>query len=173
MPKYVAFLRGINVGGRKINMADLKMSFDSMGFKDVETLLNTGNVIFLTDKNQTSLKNLIEINLTKTFNYRAKVQVYGIDVLKKVINNYPFGVASLKEHDYVIFLENGLERTVVNEKLDLAFDEKIKAGEGVVYWRVSKGSTLQSSFGKLLTRSAYKEFNTNRNLNTLKKILNL
>jgi hypothetical protein len=41
----------------------------------------------------------------------------------------------------------------------------------VIYWRVDQGKTLRSSFGKLLAKSKYKEFNTNRNINTLQKLL--
>lgn len=49
--------------------------------------------------------------------------------------------------------------------------EEVKAGQGVVYWKVQKGQTLKSPLGKLLTKSKYKQFNTNRNLNTLNRIL--
>jgi hypothetical protein len=44
-------------------------------------------------------------------------------------------------------------------------------GDGVIYWRVDQGQTLRSSFGKTLSKSKYKSFNTNRNINTLQKIL--
>ena len=71
----------------------------------------------------------------------------------------------------MIFLENGLEQAVFKEKYDLSAGERVQAGKSVVYWRVDKGSTLKSNFSKLLSRSKYKDFNTNRNLKTLKRIL--
>lgn len=171
MPKYVAFLRGINVGGRIIKMADLKACFEKMGYKNVATLLQSGNVTFDSDKSSVGLKKEIEETLTKTFNYPAKVQVIDSETLQKIIKEYPFGKAGDSQHDYVIFMENGLEKDIVGEAYELAPGEKVQAGNGVVYWRVDKGSTLKSGFAKLLTKSKYKNFNTNRNINTLQKAL--
>ena len=71
----------------------------------------------------------------------------------------------------MIFLERGLEKDLGAEKVELGAQERVAAGDGVVYWRVDKGSTLKSNFAKLLTRSKYRDFNTNRNLNTLRKLL--
>jgi len=51
MSTYVAFLRGINVGGhRRIKMAELRQAFESSGFQKVKTLLATGNVVFESPK---------------------------------------------------------------------------------------------------------------------------
>jgi uncharacterized protein (DUF1697 family) len=146
MTKYVAFLRGI-------------------------TLLNSGNVIFESDLGVPELKEKIEETLTKTFNYPAKVQVVEQGHLKKIIDGYPFGEAGPKQHNYVIFMENGLEKEALNDSYELGAGEKVQAGQGVIYWRVDQGQTLRSSFGKLLAKSKYKEFNTNRNINTLQKLL--
>jgi uncharacterized protein (DUF1697 family) len=173
MAKYVAFLRGVNVGGRVIKMAELKTCFEKAGFKDVKTVLQSGNVIFESAKKQPALKSEIEKLLTKTFNYPAKAQVYSLDRLARIVKDYPF--ASQDDyHSYVIFLENGLEKDLVADvsQLDKKL-EQIKSGQGVVYWRVQKGMTLKSHFAKLLTKSKYKDFNTNRNLNTLQKILSV
>ena len=63
--QYVAFLRGINVGGHKsIKMLDLKSAFQTYGFKQVETILTTGNVVFETD--QTDIISLCEPPITST-----------------------------------------------------------------------------------------------------------
>ena len=159
------------MGGRIIKMADLKVCFEKTGFKNVATLLQSGNVLFESDKDASELKKEIEEALTKTFNYPAKVQVVDIQTLREVIDNYPFGNAGGSQHDYVIFMENGLERDVVNEQYEPALGERVQAGKGAVYWRVDKGSTLKSSFAKLLTKSKYKDFNTNRNINTLQKLV--
>ena len=169
MTKYVAFLRGVNVGGRIIKMAELKTCFETTGFKNVSTLLQTGNVLFETDETQAKLKPKIEKLLIKTFNYPAKVQVFSIGNLAKIVDAYPF---KSKEgwHSYVIFLENDLEVPLVAEA-GKQLGEQVKAGNHVVYWQVERGMTLISQFAKLLTQSKYKDFNTNRNLNTLRKLL--
>lgn len=172
MGKYVVFLRGVNVGGRIIKMADLKTCLETTGLKNVKTILQSGNVIFESDKTDTSkLKQQIEQALTKTFNYPAKVQVLSMVNMQRIIDNYPFGAAGASQHDYVIFMENGLEAEIIKEDYMLAKGEKVKAGAGVAYWRVDKGSTLKSDFAKQLSKTKYKDFNTNRNLNTLRKII--
>jgi uncharacterized protein (DUF1697 family) len=170
MSKYVAFLRGINVANRIIKMADLKVCFEKAGYKNVKTLLQSGNVIFESEKNASQLKKEIEETLTRTFNYPAKAQVLNLEKLNQIINDYPFGEATSVQHDYVIFMENGLEKDLVNETCELAPGEQVQAGNSVVYWRVDKGSTLVSNFAKLLTKAKYKNFNTNRNIKTLQKI---
>lgn len=168
--KYVAFLRGINVGGRIVKMADLKVCFEKMELKNVSTILQTGNVIFESPKNEHQLKTEIERILSKTFNYPAKTQVIAIDSLKKIVNANPFGDATADFHQYIIFIEDDLETKLVAEA-GKVLGEQVQAGSGVVYWSVKKGQTLKSSFAKLLTKSQYKDFNTVRNINTLNKIL--
>lgn len=158
-------------------MADLKTCLEKAGFKEVRTLLQSGNVIFdpSTSSGQgvseVELKQQIEEVLTKTFNYPAKVQVIKLSRLKKLIAGYPFGAAGPKQHNYIIFMENGLEKTALDDDYELGAGEKVQAGDGVIYWRVDQGQTLRSSFGKLLSKSKYKQFNTNRNINTLQKII--
>lgn len=170
MTNYVAFLRGVNVGGRIVKMADLKTSLEKAGFENVQTFLQSGNVLIESDKDDAVLKREIESLLSKTFGYDAKVQILSLAKLQKIIKDYPFGKAGASQHDYVIFLENGLEDEIINDEYSLADGEKLKAGDGVVYWRVDKGSTLKSNFSKLLSKSKYKDFNTTRNIKTLQKI---
>jgi uncharacterized protein (DUF1697 family) len=170
--KYVAFLRGINVGGRYIKMSDLNTCFESLGLEEVKTVLQTGNVIFTSDSSARSLKDLIETGLTKSFNYPAKIQVIKFDNLLKIIKDRPFNDIGDENHDYVIFFENGLEKQLIDEVTDLDQTvEKVEPGNGVIYWRVPKGSTLSSQFAKNLTKAKYKNFNTNRNVNTLLKLI--
>jgi uncharacterized protein (DUF1697 family) len=168
MKRYVAFLRGINAG-RIIKMADLKDCFESMGLENVKTVLQTGNVVFESDKAEPALKKLIEKEMSQEYSFDAKAQVYSLEDLNSIISAFPF---EEKEniHSYVIFLENSLEQDLEKEDYKLWDNEKIEAGKGVVYWQVSRGDTLASSFAKFLARSKYKLFNTARNLNTLKKI---
>jgi uncharacterized protein (DUF1697 family) len=171
MTRYAVFLRGINVGGRIIKMADLKVCLEKAGLQAVTTLLQSGNVVFESDRGVAKLKKLIEAALSETFGYPAKAQVLSLETLAAIVAGYPFGIAGDDQHDYVIFLENGLEKDLAAEPCELVSGEQVRAGQGVIYWRVDKGSTLKSNFAKLLTKSKYKDFNTNRNIKTLKKLL--
>lgn len=168
---WIALLRGINVGGRTIRMADLRAALEGFGLENVETVLQSGNVRFDSSLSGERLQATLERELGRQFGYEAHVQVIERARLEKVIESYPFGRAGQDSHDYVVFLERGLEKDLAAETVELARDERVEAGDGVVYWRVDKGSTLQSPFGKLLTRAKYRDFNTNRNLRTLRKLL--
>jgi len=171
MSKYVAFLRGINVGGRIVRMSDLKTCFEAAGLRNVSTVLQTGNVVFESSIRPDSLKKLIEKKLTNQFHYSAKVQVILADDLAEIVRKYPFNEADNNFQHYVIFLENNLSDSLVPEmELDTSVEE-VKAGKEVVYWKVFKGMTLKSPFAKLLVKTKYKEFNTTRSINTLKKLI--
>ena len=171
MKQWIALLRGVNVGGRTVRMEDLRKALDELGLENVKTVLQSGNVTFDSADGAAPLKERLESGLRQRFGYDAKVQVIERERLRQVIDAYPFGSPESSEHDYVIFLEKGLERDLAAGTVDLGTQERVAAGDGVVYWRVDKGSTLTTSFAKLLTKAKYREHNTNRNLNTLHKLL--
>ena len=152
-------------------MADLTFCLEKAGLSGVSTILQSGNVLCSSNKPAEQLKAVIEAALTKSFGYPAKAQVLTIEQLTKVVEQYPFGTASDRQHDYVIFMEDGLEHDLVAEQCDLGADEQVAAGPGVVYWRVDKGLTLKSDFAKLLAKTKYRHMNTNRNIKTLRKML--
>ena len=170
--KYVALLRGVNVGGRVVKMDALKTVFESLGYSDVSTVLQSGNVVFASDKSEGDLTRELEAALTESFDYPAKVQVRSIPSVLAAIETYPFDFADETYQHYVIFFVNGLEQELARDASDLDTSvEQIEAGDGVLYWRVPKGMTLKSEFAKFLTKAKYREFHTNRNLNTLQKII--
>ena len=73
MPRYFAFLRAINVGGRTVTMAKLRELFEELGFQDVETFIASGNVIFSTRwGSAAALEKKIEARLEKALGYEVK-----------------------------------------------------------------------------------------------------
>lgn len=92
MPRYVALLRGINVGGnKKVPMADLKKMLEKMGYTNVKTLLNSGNAMF--DADETSAKRLrdaIESGIEKTFGFGAHTIIRSIGEIEQLIKANPF-----------------------------------------------------------------------------------
>lgn len=173
MKTYIAFLRGINVGGRIVKMDALKACFASLGLKNIKTVLQTGNVVFESETgNLKDLRAKIEAAVSKTFGYDAKILVYPIETVKSVTEAYPFDASDEDNQHYVIFLEEGLAADLVGEAIPIDSKiEKIALGEGVVYWQVTKGLTLKSDFSKYSGKAKYKNGNTVRNIKTLKKCL--
>ncbi len=108
MQKYVAFLRGINVGGnKKVPMAELKKILEKIGLKNVKTLLASGNVVFEADSNkidelQTSISSAIE----KAFKFRVPVLLRSFSELQRLVALDPFKKITVTPQTrlYVTFL---------------------------------------------------------------------
>jgi uncharacterized protein (DUF1697 family) len=169
---YLALLRGINVGGRNIKMVDLKDCFESMGFAEVKTVLQSGNVVFSSDENPAKLKRKIESGLSETFHYPAKVWVLDTEELKVVIENNPFNDTPPDHHQYAIFFENDVSERFAAEVVEPE-NEAVQAVQDIVYWKVQKGRTLKSPRGKSLGKPRYRNYSTNRNINTIRKLYQL
>ena len=143
-----------------------------MELADVTTVLQTGNVIFTSDDTREVLKRRIEGGLRARFNYPAHVQVFQMTKLRHIVDSSPFDGSDSQTHSYVVLFEDGLEKEVIAEARDLDDSyEEVAVGDGVLYWRVRKGSTLQTTFAKLLTRARFRDLHTSRNINTLRKIV--
>ncbi|MDG3011905.1 DUF1697 domain-containing protein [Rhodococcus sp. D2-41] len=174
MTRYITLLRGINVGGINIKMADLRAAVADLGYADVKTVLASGNVLFDSDRTDVAgLKSELEARLRDRFGYEAWVIVLDQATLRAVVDGYPFEPDREGWHPYVLF---GSDPAVLTELLDLAPDldpslERVRGGDGVLYWEVERGHTLDSRFGKTTGRARYKPSTTTRNLRTLRKLL--
>jgi uncharacterized protein (DUF1697 family) len=95
---FVVFLRGINVGGRSVKNETLQEAFASLGFQNVATYKQSGNVIFEADsENVEEIKKKIEIKLKVTLGYDVAVFVRTITKLKEIIKAQPFKRIKIKE----------------------------------------------------------------------------
>jgi uncharacterized protein (DUF1697 family) len=90
--RYIALLRGINVGGQRIiKMVDLKDTFEASGFDNVKTYIQSGNVIFDYKPIDTKeLANQIQKKISQTFGFSVKAIVRTEDKFERIINNNPF-----------------------------------------------------------------------------------
>ncbi len=169
MTKYVALLRGVNVGGVNMKMADLAEVVRELGYENVKTVLASGNVLFEAQDAAAASKDKLEAALRKRFGYEAWVHVLTVDAVQTIIDGFPFA-RSTDRHAYVVFI---LKPEVRDELLAVKLDprvEQAEAGDGVVYWSVPKGETLDSAMGKAQSASKHKPWLTTRNLNTLEKL---
>ncbi len=171
MARYVALLRGVNVGGVNLKMADVRAAFTAIGFGNVSTVLASGNVMFDTEDGPAATKPRIERALADTFGYPARVHVLSLAEIERVITDFPFDADREGWHPYVIFLMGDEPRDVLLS-VDLDADlEAVSPGDGVIYWTVERGRTLTSAIGKATARARIKELTTTRNLRTLKKLV--
>ena len=111
--KYVAFLRGINVGGHhKVPMADLRKELEKLGFENVITLLNSGNIIFeAISDNEENLEKKISTHLEKSFDFPIPVIVRKSAMIYELLNINPFKDVQLTKDIrlYVSFLQDNVQ----------------------------------------------------------------
>jgi uncharacterized protein (DUF1697 family) len=172
MTTYAAFLRGVNVGGVNLKMAEVAAALTDAGFADVRTILASGNVLLESASGVAAVRKKAEAALRKNFGYDAWVLAYDIATVRAIDDAYPFEREVDGYQSYVTFVADA---AVLDELAALGenagADEKISRGDGVVYWQVPKGSTLDSTIGKTMGKPRYKSSTTTRNLRTLAKVL--
>jgi uncharacterized protein (DUF1697 family) len=100
--RYVALLRGVNVGKKKVEMPRLKQAFEDLGFSDVRTLLNSGNVLFDAPASD-SLVPAIEHKLHEMFGFEISVLVRTLDEIRALVASEPFKSAGANTKHFVTF----------------------------------------------------------------------
>jgi uncharacterized protein (DUF1697 family) len=171
--KYVALLRGINVGGKTlIKMADLKICVEELGLDDVSTYIASGNVLFQSsERSAAKLEKKIESALEQRFRLPVKVVVLNRAAYARIVGAIPkswVGEQSLRAN--VAFVRRGTDARAVVRKLDPdPAVEEVKAIDGAILWATRRDAVNHSVMRKLIGGAAYKEL-TVRNLNTTLKL---
>jgi uncharacterized protein (DUF1697 family) len=174
--KYVALLRGINVGGNnRIKMEQLRACFEAGGFQQVMTYIQSGNVIFESeDENRERLTREIEESLSQTFNYTARIVLRSYMEIQKVVKEAPddwntrtdlrCNVAFIKEP---VTAEEAWQEIPPKEGIDV-----VTLGHGVLYLSTKLSGLTKSALGKLVSKKIYQDM-TIRNYTTTQKLLTL
>lgn len=172
MPNYVALLRGINVGGnKKVEMAKLKKAFDGMGYTDVSTYINSGNVIFTSAKENFDI---IEPALAKAFKFSIPVVVRSAANIKNVAKKIPKAWENdgIQKCD-VLFLRDEYDKksTLTLIETREGIDELVYL-PGAIVWHIDRGNYTKSLMKKFIGTIVYKNM-TARNVNTVRKLASL
>lgn len=177
MKRYVALLRGINVGGKNlIKMADLKVCFESLGFQDVTTFIQSGNILFSSDESDMGkLTARLETVLSKTFNYKSKLVLRSLRQMKAIIAHAPkgFGTKPAMYRYDVIFLKEPLTAAKAMKSVTTKEGvDEAHAGTGVLYFSRLNSKASQSHLARIIGLPMYQDM-TIRNWNTTSKLLAL
>jgi len=169
---YCAFLRGVNVKGTNMKMAEVGQVFKNADMEEVASVLASGNIIFSSDRTPSELRQILEKAMSDYFSYEAFLFIKSKEEIENFWNGNPFE----RNNDFHIysFIGNaGVENILMQE-----FENSLKAENEdaqivneIFYWQVPKGSTLDSGFGKILGKKSLKDQFTSRNINTFEKIL--
>jgi uncharacterized protein (DUF1697 family) len=174
--KYVAFLRGINVGGHKtVKMDALKKAFEIMGFSNVKTLLASGNVLFDTAKaSESTLASQIEKTLEKTFGHEIGVLVRTVENLQKLADHNPFAGVKVTPQTrlYVTFLsENPNSNLKIPYKSPDGNFKIIQASSSEVCSVATLSPNSRTVDLMSILEKEYGKRVTTRNWNTIERIL--
>jgi uncharacterized protein (DUF1697 family) len=175
MPAYVAFLRGINVGGNKtVPMARLKALFEALGFTSVKTHLNSGNVVFASgEKDRAKLTENIEAAVEKEFGFRPTTMLRDAAALKKVVAKNPFpAMAEDGPSHLVVMLLAAKPDKDAAKRLAAAYQgiEEIKIAGEEAYVTYPNGIG-KSKLTNVLLEKQFGVAGTARNWNTVTKLL--
>lgn len=169
---YCAFLRGVNVKGTNMKMAEVCLVFEKAGVKNISSVLASGNILFSSGKDKSELKKLLEKAMSEHFDYDAFLFIKDKSEVETIFSNNPF-ITDANFHIYGFVGIDGIEKTLLAEfeKSGKTEYEESKIVTNNFYWKVPKGNTLASEFGKILGRKNLKDTFTSRNLNTFEKVL--
>jgi uncharacterized protein (DUF1697 family) len=174
--KYVALLRGINVGGRnKVAMADLRAAIESAGHTDVTTYIQSGNVLFRSSTPRAELEDGIEAVLERRFGFPIVVVVRSHAQLRSVVERAPakFGSDPKRFHSDAIFLRAPLtaKQVMAITKLRDGVDQAWP-GTGVLYFQRLSAQRTKSRMSSIVGTPEYANM-TIRSWATTTKLLAL
>jgi uncharacterized protein (DUF1697 family) len=178
MARFVALLRGINVGGKNaVPMPALKACFEDAGFDDVTTYIQSGNVVFDTpSSSQTELTRSIEGMLRKTFaHYDASVVLRSRSQMRSIVDRAPkgFGAEPTNYRYDVVFLKAPLTAKTASKDVPIKEGvDRLWPGTGVLYSSRLISRATQSRFSRIVSLPTYQQM-TIRNWNTTTKLMAL
>ena len=172
MKTYIALLRGINVGGhKKILMADLKQLLESIGFQEVQTYIQSGNVVFKS-KEETNLNSKIAKAIETKYGFIVPVLVKKASELSEIVSKCPF-FDEKREKSYFILLEES--PTQENQSLTAAFSnlkEEFYITPNCVYIYYAVGAG-KAKMGVNFFEKKLKVIATARNYRTMVKLIDM
>ena len=175
--KYIALLRGINVGGKnKVFMEDLKACFEKAGFLNTMTYINSGNVIFDSDKQSTKklIKKCEEI-IAEEFKFPISVAVIEVNTLKEALEHAPqwWGDDPDSKHNAIFVIQPATAEEVAAEAGEIKPEyEQIYVYKEIIFWSAPLKTFSRTRWSKVVGTKAY-QYITIRNANTTKKLLEL
>lgn len=152
--KYLALLRGINVGGKNIISKEmLRQVFVDLGFDNVRTYIQSGNILFRSsNKKPKEIAAQIEKELSSRFSYSARAVVLSYDQYKSALNSAPvnWGKDNQQKHNALFLLGDTTAKKVSSElPPSKPGIETIAFGKSVIFWSVSKESLAKTSKKRL------------------------
>lgn len=179
MKRYIALLRGINIGGKnKISMAELKSCFIEFGYINAFTHLNSGNVVFSIDESsEIVLADKIKVMIQERFELDIPVFVISQEELKDLLSEAPvwWGTDNIEIYDNLIFVMPPAIAEIIADKIGEPTKEleQICICKNAIFWSFDRKNYAKANWWKKTASTGIGEMITIRTANTLKKIVGM
>ena len=170
--KYVALLRGINVGkGARVPMKTLKALFEGIGLSNVVTYLNSGNVVFESTRSASELTRLIEDELESAFGEKIPTLVKTSSEVIAIAESIPSEWGSGEgEQTCVAYLFSDVDKPGLVSELPVRMEFlSIFYTPGAIVWNIKRENYNRSHITKIAGHGSYAGMTT-RNVNTARKL---
>lgn len=177
MKRYIAFLRGINISGKnKLPMAELKKELENLGFGEVRTYLNSGNVVFSSDKDdKAKLTEQIGIMIKRQFALDIPVFVILREELEDILHNAPdwWGNGNEEIYDNIIFIMPPASFEDVYSEIGEPKEglEKIKNYKEAIFWSFSRKDYQKTNWWSKTASANISSKLTIRTANTVRRLI--
>lgn len=178
--RYIALLRGINVGGNnKVSMTELKECFESLGFTNVRSYINSGNIIFDDNTNQGQDRQMLirrcEEAIEARFTFHVICSVISRDELEDAVAHAPdwWGLDDGDKHNALFVIPPSTPSMIVKEVGEAKLEyEKIASRGPIIFWTAPLKTFGRTRYSKIVGTRVYQSV-TIRNSNTAKKLVEL
>ena len=175
MPKFVAFLRAINVGNHTVKMDQLRRLFEELGFASVETFIASGNVIFdAKAKDVRSLESKIEKHLEKALGYEVSTMIRSTEELGAIAEYQAFKKNELAAEGntlFIGFLSAGPSSQAAKKLMSLASEiDGFHLNQRELYWLYRREKGESKFYGPILEKTVGVKA-TLRNANTIARLV--
>lgn len=176
--KYIILLRGINISGKnKISMSELKQELENLGYSNVITHLNSGNIILTTNKNEEEIISAVGKMIKNKFNLDIPIFVIKSTDLEELVANKPswWHTQNNEIYDNIIFILKPYTFKEISEALGKpnSQNEQIKEYKNNIFWSYKLSEYRKTNWWSKTASTNIKDFITIRTSNTILKLLDL
>lgn len=172
MQRYIALLRGINVGGtRRVEMKRLKALCESLGYSQVETYKNSGNLIFRSSKKLAVLEKELVSSMQAEFGFEIQTLLKSAQAMRKIADALPTTWQNDdRQRSDVAYLFPEIDTPKILAELPLkkGFVD-LRYTHGAVFWNIERKNYSKSQLNKLISHKLY-QLMTVRNINTARAL---
>ena len=174
MKRYIAFLRGINVGGhRKIKMADLRENLSKLGLENVRSYIQSGNLVLDSNRKEKEVAGLIRESIQKDFGFEVPTLVLTSETIEHILNNSPFeNEADTKNLYFALLHDLPQKENYGRLKAEDYPNENFVITDLCVYLNCGLGAG-KAKLSNNIIEQKLKVTATTRNLRTLQKMVEL